>query len=38
VMADVLSRDPQYWQTVRSLKQTFDPDNIVSPGRYNLPG
>jgi 4-cresol dehydrogenase (hydroxylating) len=38
VMADVLSRDPQYWQTVRSLKQTFDPDNIMSPGRYNLPG
>ena len=36
-MADVTSRDAPYWATVRSLKQTFDPDNIIAPGRYNLP-
>jgi 4-cresol dehydrogenase (hydroxylating) flavoprotein subunit len=36
-MADVVSRDAPYWATVRSLKQTFDPDNIIAPGRYNLP-
>ena len=35
-MADVTSRDAPYWATVRSLKQTFDPDNIIAPGRYNL--
>lgn len=37
MMADVVSRDPAYWQTVRALKQVFDPDNIIAPGRYNLP-
>ena len=36
-MADIVARDPAYWATVRSLKQTFDPDNIIAPGRYNLP-
>lgn len=36
-MADAVSRDPGYWAAVRSLKQTFDPDNIIAPGRYNLP-
>jgi 4-cresol dehydrogenase (hydroxylating) flavoprotein subunit len=36
-MADIVSRDTPYWATVRSLKQTFDPDNIIAPGRYNLP-
>ena len=36
-MADVVSRDTPYWTTVRALKQTFDPDNIIAPGRYNLP-
>lgn len=30
--------DPQdpFWQTVRELKQVFDPNHIISPGRYNL--
>lgn len=37
MMADVVSRDPAYWQTVRALKQVLDPDNIIAPGRYNLP-
>lgn len=36
VMADIVSRDPAYWQTVRALKQELDPDNIIAPGRYNL--
>ena len=35
-MAHIVSRDTPYWTTVRSLKQTFDPDNIIAPGRYNL--
>ncbi len=35
-MADIVSRDTPYWTTVRSLKETFDPDNIIAPGRYNL--
>lgn len=27
--------DP-YWQVVRDLKQTLDPNNVIAPGRYNL--
>ena len=36
MMADIVSRDPAYWQTVRALKHELDPDNIIAPGRYNL--
>lgn len=25
-----------YWQKIRDLKRVFDPDNIISPKRYNL--
>lgn len=25
-----------YWQTVKDLKKVLDPNNIISPGRYNL--
>ena len=35
-MGNIVTRDPAYWQTVRALKQEFDPDNIIAPGRYNL--
>jgi 4-cresol dehydrogenase (hydroxylating) len=30
--------DPQdsFWQLVRELKSTFDPEHIIAPGRYNL--
>ena len=35
-MADVVSRDHDYWTTVRGLKLELDPDNIIAPGRYNL--
>lgn len=37
VMGDIVSRDPTYWNAVRSIKQALDPDNIIAPGRYNLP-
>lgn len=31
--------DPQdpFWRTAWSLKSVLDPDNIIAPGRYNLP-
>jgi 4-cresol dehydrogenase (hydroxylating) len=31
----VTEADP-YWGTIRDLKQVFDPNHILSPGRYNL--
>ena len=37
MMSEVVSADSHYWQTVRKLKAAFDPDNIIAPGRYNLP-
>jgi 4-cresol dehydrogenase (hydroxylating) len=37
MMSDVVSADDTYWQTVRQLKLALDPDNIIAPGRYNLP-
>lgn len=37
MMADVVDADSPYWQTVRALKLALDPDNIIAPGRYNLP-
>ena len=36
MMENIVSRDYSYWNTIRSLKKTFDPDNIISPGRYNI--
>lgn len=36
MMKDVIE-DNEYWRTVRQLKAVFDPDNIIAPGRYNLP-
>ena len=35
-MGSVVSPESSYWQSIRSLKSTFDPDNIIAPGRYNL--
>ena len=32
----VVREDDPFWQTVRDLKQSLDPDGIISPGRYNL--
>ncbi len=37
MMADVVGRHSAHWGHVRNLKQVFDPQNIISPGRYNLP-
>ncbi|KAB2926237.1 MAG: FAD-binding oxidoreductase [Dechloromonas sp.] len=36
MMKDIV-QDNDYWQTIRRLKDVFDPDNIIAPGRYNLP-
>lgn len=34
MMPAVVSGDPGYWQHIRALKQHFDPDGIIAPGRY----
>ncbi len=40
VRADMMNKitaiNPDYWEKIHALKQIFDPDNIISPGRYNL--
>ena len=33
-MQQVMSLEDPFWNTVNALKQTLDPDNILSPGRY----
>jgi 4-cresol dehydrogenase (hydroxylating) len=35
MMKDIV-QDNEYWRTIRKLKNVFDPDNIIAPGRYNL--
>jgi 4-cresol dehydrogenase (hydroxylating) len=35
-MAWVVDAADPFWQTVRALKDVFDPAGILSPGRYNL--
>jgi len=35
MMGDIVAHDPAKWDLVRRLKQTFDPANIIAPGRYN---
>ena len=35
-MLSILDKDDTYWQTVRDMKKILDPNNIISPGRYNL--
>lgn len=37
MMDKITVADPEYWKKIRSLKQVFDPNNIIAPGRYNLP-
>ncbi|MHB8787969.1 MAG: FAD-binding oxidoreductase [Thauera sp.] len=37
MMGDIVARDQRYWDQVRRLKDTLDPDNIIAPGRYNVP-
>lgn len=36
-MDKITAINPDYWKKIRALKQVFDPDNIIAPGRYNLP-
>lgn len=35
-MSHVIDEKDQFWQTVKELKKTFDPNNIIAPGRYNI--
>ncbi len=37
MMAEVVDEREPYWRLVRDLKRVLDPNNIISPGRYNLP-
>ena len=37
MMSEVTRADPKYWMAIRALKLSLDPDNIIAPGRYNLP-
>ncbi|HEX8874220.1 MAG TPA: hypothetical protein VF780_06290, partial [Nitrosospira sp.] len=37
MMDKIVAADPVYWERIHVLKQVFDPDNIIAPGRYNLP-
>jgi 4-cresol dehydrogenase (hydroxylating) len=36
MMSDIVE-DNEYWRTIRRLKDVLDPNNIIAPGRYNLP-
>lgn len=38
MMGAIVERDPAKWDLVRKIKHTFDPANIIAPGRYNRPG
>jgi len=31
-----ISETDSFWRTVRELKKSLDPNNIIAPGRYNL--
>ncbi|HMV13207.1 MAG TPA: FAD-binding oxidoreductase [Nitrosomonas sp.] len=33
-MSWLTADETPYWQTVRKIKRSLDPDNIISPGRY----
>lgn len=36
MMSAVTEADPEYWQLISRLKDVFDPDRIIAPGRYNV--
>ncbi len=36
MMSRITSPDDPFWKKAWELKQVFDPDNIIAPGRYNL--
>jgi 4-cresol dehydrogenase (hydroxylating) flavoprotein subunit len=35
-MSTIVNEDDFFWRTARDLKALFDPNHIISPGRYNL--
>lgn len=35
-MNQILEKEDSFWQTAKDLKNVFDPQNIISPGRYSL--
>lgn len=35
-MKQIVDEKDVFWQTVKELKQTLDPNNIIAPKRYNL--
>lgn len=38
MMGELTDPNDPFWQTTWALKSVFDPDNLIAPGRYNLPG
>ena len=34
-MAAVVGRDPMHWALLRQLKDAWDPDGVIAPGRYS---
>lgn len=34
-MHHVVDKNDTFWQTIKELKKSFDPNNIVAPGRYS---
>ncbi len=36
IMNQITTTNHDYWKKIFSLKQVFDPDNIIAPQRYNL--
>lgn len=37
MMGAVTDPASPYWRLIRDLKQVLDPNNVIAPGRYNLP-
>jgi 4-cresol dehydrogenase (hydroxylating) len=35
-MSSIVNADSPYWQLIARLKDVFDPNHIIAPGRYNL--
>lgn len=35
-MSNFIDPEDKYWTNIKDLKQIFDPNHIISPGRYNI--